>query len=809
MPFTAPADELLAPSKSFRAPDDEVVKPAFVAPTDEVVNLSKIQATPVNQPSQFSSGLPASVPIADNPDWAFTKATRGGLPGLTQDAMAAGMGAVGDVTAFAMNNLNRPLQWAGVPIPNVESGKPIIPDEALPLAKEKGVIPALTRILQGFTTPENIALLPLAVESKAIQGAFLAQSGMALPDAANKVLSAKTPEEQRDAGTELVANLAMAALMAKGMSGKAAPEAPRTAAPEPPAAPAAESGFTAPADEVVAPAQPPAPFNPVAEAQNQLRSESKGTAAPGGETINTPVIGEQTPPAPTVEQVPRGTIKPVENVPQNTPTIAEKAAAAPSQPVTLADLAQLQAEMRGNQLKPSEPAKPSPPVPAEAAAPAALPGQSDFTRYQELTASLKGKSMDDAQPILSEIEAIKNRNGGMTPTEPSVSPASKSETQSLKSETLKNFQDELKGGGAIPVDSKSQHDFSPSAPKLKNAPLGEKPEAGEWNDRPKEVAINQTDNGISHFAEEKFTKGYKIHRFVFSKDGKGVSYLQVLEFPERQKGEPYSHSPATPAASNLHLAYTLPEFQRKGIASKLIQQADSYFKTPLQAAISNTKEMRGLMQKLSQPEVEATKNAPVSEPKATQQPGQSYVTGEKIASQSEASETGKQVPSTRGEDVLHAAVERKLIEALPELPTHVEMNVSKETAKAIDFIKSNPEEALRISQGEEGNSSVRPEAVYTAMEEKAVREGDAETLLKLSQSKLPTEAGQRLKLLDSKDPNSPVKIMRDIRETREAIGERRAKTTKAKVVNEIKSTMRRTRSSLMTWDQVVNKIICN
>lgn len=40
----------------------------------------------------------------------------------------------------------------------------------------------------------------------------------------------------------------------------------------------------------------------------------------------------------------------------------------------------------------------------------------DFTRYNELVASLKGvKSFAEAEPIQREIEAIKNRNGGMVP----------------------------------------------------------------------------------------------------------------------------------------------------------------------------------------------------------------------------------------------------------------------------------------------------------------------------------------------------------------------------------------------------------
>jgi hypothetical protein len=48
----------------------------------------------------------------------------------------------------------------------------------------------------------------------------------------------------------------------------------------------------------------------------------------------------------------------------------------------------------------------------------APPAVSDYEQYMALTASLKGKSMDGVQPILQQIEAIKNRNGGMPPKPP-------------------------------------------------------------------------------------------------------------------------------------------------------------------------------------------------------------------------------------------------------------------------------------------------------------------------------------------------------------------------------------------------------
>lgn len=43
---------------------------------------------------------------------------------------------------------------------------------------------------------------------------------------------------------------------------------------------------------------------------------------------------------------------------------------------------------------------------------------SDYRRYSDLLQQLKGKSLDEALPLIREVEAIKNRNGGMPPPAP-------------------------------------------------------------------------------------------------------------------------------------------------------------------------------------------------------------------------------------------------------------------------------------------------------------------------------------------------------------------------------------------------------
>ena len=128
---------------------------------------------------------------------------------------------------------------------------------------------------------------------------------------------------------------------------------------------------------------------------------------------------------------------------------------------------------------------------------------------------------------------------------------------------------------------------------------------------------------------------------------------------------------------------------------------------------------------------------------------------------------GGEALSTRGVDVLGAAVERGIIPETGELPTHNKFNIEAEDVKANDYIKQNPETALSQVLDEKNINNPYIESIYKNLETKAIQEGDVDSLLKLSKSDVPSEAGLRLKLLDSNNPDNPVKIMRDIRKSRE------------------------------------------
>ena len=170
-----------------------------------------------------------------------------------------------------------------------------------------------------------------------------------------------------------------------------------------------------------------------------------------------------------------------------------------------------------------------------------------------------------------------------------------------------------------------------------------------------------------------------------------------------------------------------------------------------------------------------------------------------------------EAPNTRAITLEKAAVAQKLTEGLGKLPTHDQMSMTDQANLAYDYARANPEHAMQVAMGDSlPPNHILPESIYTAMEIKAIREGDVATLRNLANSKVPTRAGQSFKALDSSDPNSPVKIMRDIKNAREAVAEKKSgKTAKKDTVNEIKKEIKVNVSKRPTWEEFTKNLTCN
>lgn len=135
--------------------------------------------------------------------------------------------------------------------------------------------------------------------------------------------------------------------------------------------------------------------------------------------------------------------------------------------------------------------------------------------------------------------------------------------------------------------------------------------------------------------------------------------------------------------------------------------------------------------------------------------------------------------------------------------------------KFLDLQAKDPELTKRIAMGEaNAPRGLKNESVYANLIEYAKREGDAQTLLDLSRSKVATVAsikGQDIKALDVGNPSeNPVRIIRDVQTARETNAEKSGgKQAKEKIVSEIKKEIKKNTISKQSWEDFVDTIKCS
>lgn len=163
-----------------------------------------------------------------------------------------------------------------------------------------------------------------------------------------------------------------------------------------------------------------------------------------------------------------------------------------------------------------------------------------------------------------------------------------------------------------------------------------------------------------------------------------------------------------------------------------------------------------------------------------------------------------------------SAIENKLTKSFGDLPEYQTMNIKEQAKLALDLINTNYDLAKKVALGEEPSpQGLHPEAVFTAVEAKAIKEGDVPTLKSLAtRSTLTTEAttmGQRIKLLDERNPDSPVKAIRDVARAREEAVKKRSGNVKneiKKTAKEIKSEIEKTKPKKQDWTSFIREIQC-
>lgn len=177
-----------------------------------------------------------------------------------------------------------------------------------------------------------------------------------------------------------------------------------------------------------------------------------------------------------------------------------------------------------------------------------------------------------------------------------------------------------------------------------------------------------------------------------------------------------------------------------------------------------------------------------------------------------AESTGKVEQSTLASKVDANAVARKLTDSLGDLPEYNKVNMKEQAQFASDLVENEPDKAMRIAMGEEPPPPhILPEAVFTALEDKATRAGDVNTLRQLgTKSNLSLQAtamGQRIRALGERDSLSPTGKIREVAESRAS----RATPDKIKgAVDSIKGEIKKARTtSREDWSSFVQRITCN
>ena len=178
----------------------------------------------------------------------------------------------------------------------------------------------------------------------------------------------------------------------------------------------------------------------------------------------------------------------------------------------------------------------------------------------------------------------------------------------------------------------------------------------------------------------------------------------------------------------------------------------------------------------------------------------------------------EQLPIGEGKEKisrLEARVKEALGKISPEdqeklgLTTYNQMNKKENISKAVDYVTKNQEEALKVLEGKaETPKGIARNSIYVAMENMA--KGDVELARKLA-SLSSTRMGQELSILSELDPESPVRIMRDIIKIREGEFKRKYKgrTTeqaKNKVVEDIKKSVKL--PDRIAWTNFLKSIEC-
>ncbi len=170
-------------------------------------------------------------------------------------------------------------------------------------------------------------------------------------------------------------------------------------------------------------------------------------------------------------------------------------------------------------------------------------------------------------------------------------------------------------------------------------------------------------------------------------------------------------------------------------------------------------------------------------------------------------------PSRLAQGVEQKAIEANLTQGLEGLPEYQTVNVKDQSQKALQLLDSDPDLAKRIATGQEQPPhGLLPESVFTAVENRALQQGDIDTIRDLAMGSRSVEAsgmGQRIRMLAERNPASPVKAIADIEKARSAgVPKEKVAQTVNKIKTEVDVEMKKAAPKVKDWASFLESIKC-
>lgn len=188
--------------------------------------------------------------------------------------------------------------------------------------------------------------------------------------------------------------------------------------------------------------------------------------------------------------------------------------------------------------------------------------------------------------------------------------------------------------------------------------------------------------------------------------------------------------------------------------------------------------------------------------------------GEPQGIQTPASVAGETVKSKLGSGVDKKAVEAKLTTSLGELPEYNRVNMKDQASYATDLLAKDEQHAIDIATGKTTPPAhILPESVFTAVENKALKDGNVDLLRQLATSTRVGEAtamGQRIRALAERNPDSAVGKMKELSDARVAAVEKKTGKPISKSINETVKQIQQSKMKVtrQDWASFVEGIKC-